>query len=474
MKVKLFLAVFTLALFISSCALLNQPGTADDDLYFSTSNNSNKGKTIIPTADIEKIKRDYPSQVDPNKPEGYYNDNGTANPNAVNGYPIYKEKQDSFYKIHPELAAAYQAYKMPPFSLREEYLLAKAERKQQRRLARLNNRYNYDNNNFGYNNGYNNNYGYNNGFYNNGFYNNGWGNNGFGPSVNFGWNSYNGWNTGIGFGFNNFGFNSFYNPFYYNNFCSPWGYNNYYNPHGYNNFYNPWGYNNFYNPYGHYNYYPNYNNGSGYSNETPNNNPPQSRPRQVIGSNLPATNGGTIDNPNPNPQRAVKRVENGEFRNQTNIDRPNQARSSENSGTLINTPNGVQYIAPRNTEVTTPTYSTYERSVENNNRQTEFRNANPQYANPVPIQTPNAVRTEPNQQNQTPVYTQPNYNNQNNQQRNNQTQPTYNPPVYNPPTYNTPRSNDGGGGRSNSGGSSSGGGGRSSGGGGGGGVSRPR
>lgn len=438
MNVKSFLAIFTLALFLNSCALLNQPVSADDDLYFSSSDVTTKGKTIIPTVDVEKIKRDFPSKVDPNKTEGYYNDNGTANPNAESGYPIYKSNQDSFYKIHPELSATYQAYKMPPFSLRDEYLLAKAERKQQRRLARLNNRRFYSNNfnNFGYYNGYGNNYDY----YNNFGYNNGWGNYGFGPSINFGYNNFNGWNTAIGFGFNNFGFNSFYNPF----------------------FYNPFVYNNFYNPYGYYNYYPHYNYGGNYLPESPNNNPSQSRPRQVIGSNLPATNGGTIDNPNPNPLKTIKRSSGVEVPNQIIIDQPNQARSSGNTGTLITTPNGVQYIAPRNSELTPSTYSTYDRSVENNNRQTEFRNANPQYSNPAPIQNPNATRSETNPQ--TPTYTQPNYNNQNNQQRNSQ-------PNYNPPTYNPPRSNEGGGGFS--GGSSGGGVGRISGSAGGG-VSRPR
>ncbi|MCF8430194.1 MAG: hypothetical protein K9G64_08690, partial [Bacteroidia bacterium] len=237
MKVKLFLAIFTAALFISSCALLNQPGTAEDDLYFSTTDNAKKGKTIIPTVDIEKIKRDFPSKADTNKPEGYNDDNGTANPNAVVGYPVYKSNQDSLYKTNPELSATYQAYKMPPFSLRDEYLLAKAERKQQRRLARLNNRGYYNNyNNFGYYNDFNNNYGYNNGF----GYNNGWGNYGFGPAINFGYNNYNGWNSGIGFGFNNFGFNnfgfnSFYNPYFYN----PFGFNNFCNPYNFYNFYNP-------------------------------------------------------------------------------------------------------------------------------------------------------------------------------------------------------------------------------------------
>jgi hypothetical protein len=152
MNVKSVLVIFTSVLFLNSCVLLNQPASADDDIYFSSSDNSNNGKTIIPTVDIEKIKRGFPSNIDPNKTQGYNNDNGTANPNAVNGYPIYKSNQDSFYKIHPELLPSYQAYKMPPFSLRDEYLLAKAERKQQRRLARINNRR--------YNNNYYNNFGY--------------------------------------------------------------------------------------------------------------------------------------------------------------------------------------------------------------------------------------------------------------------------------------------------------------------------
>ncbi|MCF8430110.1 MAG: hypothetical protein K9G64_08255, partial [Bacteroidia bacterium] len=241
------------------------------------------------------------------------------------------------------------------------------------------------------------------------------------------------------------------------------GFNSFYNPY----FYNPFGFNNFCNPYNFYNFYnPHYNNGGNHSAEIPNNNPSQSRPRQVIGSNLPATNGGTIDNPNPNPLKTVKRSSGNEVPSQNSNEQPNQVRSSGNSGTLINTPNGVQYIAPRNTETAPPTYSTYNRSVENNNRQTEFRNANPAYAKPAPIQIPNEVRSESNQQNQTPNYNQPNYNNQ---QRN--SQPNYNPPVYNPPTYNAPRSNGGG---NNGGGGSSSGGGRSSGSGGGGGVSRPR
>lgn len=459
MKVKSFIAIFTSAFFISSCALLNQPGTADDDVYFSNSSNTKKNATIIPTIDIEKIKRDFPSQVDPNKPSGY-NDNGTANPNAVLGYPAYNAQQDSLYKINPELSAAYQPYKMPPFSLREQYLLAKAERRQQRRLARINNRNNY--NSFGYYNNYNNNfgynYGYNDGFFNNGFgYNNGWGYSGFGPAINFGWNSFGGWNTGIGFGCNSFGYNPFYNPYFYNNFYNP--------------YYTPWGYSNFYNPYGYYNYYPNYNNGGNYH-ETPNTNPPQSKPRQVIGSNLPANNGGTIDNPNPNPLRTIERSSGSEVPLK-NIEQPNQVRSSGNTGTLINTPNGVQYIAPRNADAAPATYSTYDRSLEDSKRQTEYRNANPQYANPAPVETPKAWRNDEQQSNyQVPVQSQPNNNYQNTQQRS--SQPTYNPPVYNPsPTYNTPRSS-GGGGFGGGGSSSGGGGGRSSGGGGGGGVSRPR
>jgi hypothetical protein len=432
MNLKSVLAIFTSVLLLNSCALLKQPTSADDDVYFSTNENSNNGKTLIPTVDIEKIKKEFPSNIDPNKTQGYNNDNGTANPNAVNGYPIYKSNQDSFYKTHPELLPSYQAYKIPPFSLREEYLLAKAERKQQRRLARINSRiYNHNNyNNFGYYNDFGNNFGCYNGF----LFNNGWGNFGFGPVINFGYNNFNGWNSGIGFGFNNFGFNSFYNPY----------------------FYNPFVFNNFYNPYGYHNYYPYYNNGGNFIPESSRSNPSQSRPRVVIGSNLPATNGGTIDNPNPNPLKTIKRSNVDELPNQNIIDQPNRARSTENSGTLINTPNGVQYIAPRKSEHTPPTYSTYDRSVENNNRQTEFRNNNPQFTNPAPIQNPNAVRTETNPQ--TPNFTQPNY-----------TPPTYTQPNYTPPTYNVPRSNDGGG---FSGGSSAGGSGRNNSGGGG--VFRPR
>ncbi|MES2381297.1 MAG: hypothetical protein V4538_09655 [Bacteroidota bacterium] len=348
MSVKTVFAVLATSILFTSCAVLNQPDSADDDLYYGKSTSTKKVK-MVPTVDLEKIKRENPSQIDPTKPSGY-NNNVTPNPNAAMAYPAYKAHQDSMYRLHPELSGYYQAYSMPPFSLSDEYKRIKAERRQARRMARINNRRYYNNgwnSGWGYNNSYYGNYGYNNYGYNN--WNNGWGYNNwnnFGPSINFGWNSWNGWNSGIGFGWNQ--------PFYSgcNSFYNPW--NNYY---GYGN--------NYYQPY--YPYYP--------STPTENNpNPPQSRPRDVIGSNLPATNGGTIDNPNPNPQH----VTNNNGTTVTPGANQQTPAATNSGGTLINTPNGVQYIAPRTTQ-SNQAYPSNSTSLENNRSQNEYRQNNPQY-----------------------------------------------------------------------------------------------
>lgn len=445
MSVKSILALFTTTLLFGSCALLNQPATADDDVYFSGSSTLSSGLQKIPTLDLDKIKRENPSLIDTNKPSGYNNYEETENPRAVLGYPAYKAEQDSIYKQHPEYSGYYQPYSIPPFSLREEYLRLRAERRQQRRLARINNR-NFNGYNSFYNNGFDN-WGFNNwgmkSFYNPWFGNSGWGfNNNWGPSFNFGWNSFNGWNTGIGFGCNNFN-----NPWAFNNiYCNPWGFNSY----------NSWGYYN--------NFYPNGN--VGVDNRNNAGQRGQNAPRQVVGSNLPATNGGTIDNPNPNPLKFAPRATNT---NPAVIDnnqgQPNQVRVVGSGGTLINTENGVQYVAPRFENATPQSYPTFERSVEQNNTQTEYRRANPQYSAPVPtpVDAPRVNNSQPNYNSQ-PANNQPTYSQPSN---------NYNPPVYSQPSYNAPRSN----GSFNGGGSGSGGGGRSSGGAspsGGAPVSRPR
>lgn len=451
MSVKSILALFTTTMIFGSCALLNQPATADDDVYYTNSNNLiGVGASKIPTVDLEKIKRENPSLIDTTKPSGYNNMEETANPRAVLGYSAYKATQDSIYKQHPEYSGYYQPYSMPPFSLREEYLRLKAERRQQRRLARINNRRYYGYNNYynqgpGFNYGYNN-FGYNN-FCNPWYGNTGWGYNNWGPTFGFGWNTFNGWNAGIGFG--------------YNNFYNPWAFNNYY--------YNPWGYYNNYNPYGYYNnYYPSGN--GGVDNRNSSGQHGQNQPRQVVGSNLPSTNGGTIDNPNPNPLKLAPRAPNanGDVLD-NNQGQPNQVRVVGSGGTLVNTESGVQYVAPRSENATPQSYPTYERSVEQNNAQNEYRRANPQYAAPAPVpaETPRVNNSN---------YSQPNYNYQPNNSQPTYSQPSnnYNPPAYSQPSYNTPRSN---GSFNGGGGNSGGGGGRSSGGGGSSGgapVSRPR
>ena len=83
--------LFVLSLIVvSSCSITKEQGIAADDLYFSTIDKSSHGSDKIIPIDIEKIKKDFPSQVDPNKPSGYYSE-GTPNQNAAFGYPIYKE-----------------------------------------------------------------------------------------------------------------------------------------------------------------------------------------------------------------------------------------------------------------------------------------------------------------------------------------------------------------------------------------------
>lgn len=424
--VKSIFVLCSTALLLSSCSTMNTQGTADDDLYFSKSvTNTNNGYKKIPTVDIEKIKRDYPSRVDTTKPGSYHvDDEFTANPRAVLGYPAYKATQDSIYKLHPEYSGYYQPFPMPPFSLRDEYLRQKAERRQQRRLARINNRRYYRNNGF-YNSGVNfgyGGYGYNN-FYNPWYGNMGFGYNNWGPSINFGWNNFGGWNTGIGFGYNPWGFNNFYSPF------SPYYGYNYYN-------YNP--------------FYPSI----PYSTDRQNAINYQSKSRQVIGSNLPATNGGTLDNPNPLRTAPAR----NETPNQVNPNDPNQGRMLGSGGTLINTPNGVQYIAPRSNETAPPSYSTFEKSREVNQNEIEFRKANPQYQQPTPVEAPKE---------NSPVYTQPRFNNEprNNQYNTPPPAQNYSNPVFNQPNFNNSRPsgtfqggsmNNGGGGsgRGNGGGGS--------------------
>lgn len=410
MSVKTVFAVLATSILFTSCAVLNQPDSADDDLYYSKSTSTKKVK-MVPTVDLEKIKRENPSQIDPTKPSGY-NNNVTPNPNAAAAYPAYKAKQDSLYRLHPELSGYYQPYSMPPFSLSDEYKRIKAERRQARRLARINNR-RYYNNGWG---SYYGNYGYNN--WNNGWGYNNW--NGFGPSINFGWNSWNGWNTGIGFGWNQ--------PFYsgYNSFYSPWNY------YGYGNYYQPY--------YPYYPYYP-----STPSEAHPNPNPPQSRPRDVVGSNLPATNGGTLENPNPNPQR----VANSAGTDVTPAANPQTPAATNSGGTLINTPNGVQYIAPRTTQ-SNQAYPSNSTSVENTRSQNEYRQNNPQYFD-NPANNNNQPQPNPNVNNSNYVpRTTDNYQQNNNNQN---YQPRFVEPsrsTYQPsapaPSNSAPRGGSGGGG----------------------------
>lgn len=445
MKTKFFIAFLTL-LMLNACSIIHEQGKADDDLYFSPNDNKKNTYSKIVPIDIEKIKKNYPSQVDPSKPSGYYSE-GTQNQNAVAGYPAYKQQQDSLYKINPQLSGYYQAYSIPPFSLRDQYLQAKIERRQARSLARINNRNNF--NNFSFNNGWNqgwNNWGWNNNNWNNwgwnsGFNNwggNNWGFNNFGPSLNFGWNSFNGWNTGVGFGFNNF-----YDPWNYCNFNQFGFYGNHPN--------NFWGYN----PWMNYNFFPS---NVDVNRNVRDNNQGISQPRQVIGSNLPAVNGGTLENPNPNPLKFIQSRSSNDANITPVVPNPIESRTNGSGGVLINTPSGVQYISPSRVNNTPQSYNTFDKSVEVNKQQVEIQKANPQLFNVPPASS-------------TPVA--PNIDIPN-QSRSNIPQPSYQQPNSSPPVYVPSRSN-GGGGNNNSGGNSSGGsrGGGSSGSSGGG-VSRPR
>lgn len=395
---------------LGSCGSLSKFESADDDVYFSSKNSGHRA-VMIPKANVDSIMRVHPSRVNENQPSNRLYDGSTPNPNAALGYRDYKAKQDSLYKLHPELSGYYQPYSMPPYSLADEAARHKAERRHQRRLARINNRsiYNsYWNSSFGASN-----------FYSpwympNRFNNFGW------PSYGFGWNSNTGWNLGFGC---NMGWNNWNNW----GWCDPW-YSSWNSPYG---FYSPW--NNWYAPPVYY---------MPQNNEAANNPGPVSKPRQVMGSNLPATNGGTVDNPNPN-QRILP---NGGVAT-TNPNTTQLQAPAGNGGTLVQSPTGPQYVAPVGFQgnINPQAYGSYTRSTETQ----PYRQA----------ASGNTNENQVMQRNVQPYSVQP-ASPQNQPRQNYRGNPDVAPaPVYNPPppsspapqappapAYSAPRGNGGGGG----------------------------
>ncbi len=304
MKKYLNIGFVLLVFLISSCSVINSLDVADDDVYYSSKTNSSK-PVLIPKANLDEIMRENPSKIDGTKPANKVNDGTSLNPNSSLNYTEYKKQQET---NNTESSVDEQKYEVPPFSQSDENDRLNYERRQQRRLARINNSIFYNNDyNYGYSNCYNfySNFGCNNNFYSN------WGN-----SFGFRLNCFNSWNFGFNYG------NILFNPYGGYQYSPFWNY--YYNPYYYRT--------------------PSIR----YSDSKPNN---PSRPRQVISTNIPKTNGGSIDNPNANPRfRSVSSDK--ENLNTTNpISQPEINAPKNSGGVLIPTENGnVKYVAPRNNE----------------------------------------------------------------------------------------------------------------------------
>ncbi|MFN5665306.1 MAG: hypothetical protein ACK461_09025, partial [Bacteroidota bacterium] len=195
-----------LLLIIASCGTGKQFGNTDDDVYYSRKQRGNKA-VIIRDVDVDSLIRKHPPQYGDPRPTNSIEE--TANPNASIGYPEYKAKQDSLYKLYPHLSGFYDPNPSPPFDEREA---AREARRENRRLRRL--------------------YGANNGLWNN------W-------NIGLGWNNWGGWGPSWSIGLNNgWGWNNWNNGWGWNNWNNGWGWNNWNNGWGWNN----WGCNAWYDP----------------------------------------------------------------------------------------------------------------------------------------------------------------------------------------------------------------------------------
>jgi hypothetical protein len=406
-----------LFLIIASCGTGKQFGNTEDDVYYSRKQRGNKA-VIIKDVDVDSIIRKHPPQYGDPRPTNSIDE--TTNLNAALGYPEYKAKQDSLYKLYPHLSSYYDPNPRPPFDEREA---AREARRENRRMRRL--------------------YGVNNGLWNN------W-------NIGLGWNNWGGWGPSWNIGLNNgWGWNNWNNGWGWNNWNNGWGWNNWNNGWGWNNWNNGWGWNNWnngwgWNSWGCNGWYDPWWGGWGWNRpiiihhngESTANTPALGRPRPSMSSGTPPSNPG-MNATNPAGTDAAR-----------SIGQPQATGAAR----LENINGRVVYIPPANQEASAPpAYNSYQPSIQ---QQQATQQGYEQYrpAPPVNPQRDNRDQMAPRDNRYVPN------NGSVSSPSNGNLPPSYNAPSV--PRYSAPPANSGG--RSIGGG----GGGRSIGGGGGG-MSRP-
>jgi hypothetical protein len=366
-----------LLLIIASCGTGKQFGNTDDDVYYSRKQRGNKA-VIIRDVDVDSLIRKHPPQYGDPRPTNSIEE--TANPNASIGYPEYKAKQDSLYKLYPHLSGFYDPNPSPPFDEREA---AREARRENRRLRRL--------------------YGANNGLWNN------W-------NIGLGWNNWGGWGPSWSIGLNNgWGWNNWNNGWGWNNWNNGWGWNNWNNGWGWNN----WGCNAWYDPWW---------GGWGWNRpiiiyrdgESTASTPALGRPRPSMGSSTPPSNPG-MNTMNPAGTDAAR-----------SIGQPQATGAAR----LENINGRIVYIPPANQVATAPpAYKSYQPSVQ---QQQATQQGYEQYrpSPPANPQRDNLEQVAPQDNRYLP-------NNGNYLAPSNGTlPPTYNPPST--PRYSAPPANSGG------------------------------
>ncbi|MES2691619.1 MAG: hypothetical protein V4658_14525 [Bacteroidota bacterium] len=364
-KLNIIPILFVTLVALSSCATTSNSafGQAEDDVYFSKKE-SHKKAVYVPEVDVKEIIKQNPPQYGNPDQDRQYNDNGSSNFN-YDEYKARQNSQSSTGQYEPEQQE--QFLSTVPYAGQEEEA-AEASRLRQQYYGNYNTYNTY--NSSPYNNDpYYNGYGYNNYGYNS------WGY----PSttIGLGWNSWGGMGLGLGFGWSTgWGYSwPHYNPYWGGVYgCNNWGYNNWCSPYygnGWNNWYgngyygNNWGYN-------------------GYSERAT---PRAQRPRQSAGSNMPRG-----ENYQPRANGVQTQTPANADQQQRNMPR------SSNQGQLINR-NGQQiYVAPEQDRTMPRSYGSYNRSVNDAERQ---RQATPPAAQP---QQPRSVPRTYNREQQPAQY----------------------------------------------------------------------
>lgn len=371
-KLNIIPVLFAGVLAFASCGTTSNSafGQAEDDVYFSKKE-SHKKAVYVPEVDVKEIIKDNPPQYGEPEPRRY-NDNGSSNFN----YDEYKARQEqntqSSTQQYDYEPSQEQFLTTVPYAGQEEEA-AEASRLRQQYYGNYNtyNTYNTYNSDPYYNGlGYNG-YGYNN-----------WGYPG--TTVGLGWNSWGGWGIGVGVGMG-WGWNSgwgygwpHYNPYWGGAYgYNPWGWNSWYSPY-YNNC--GWGYGNCWYGNGYYG-----SNNWGYNGYAERVSPRASRPRQSAGSaqprgsnNQPRANGVQTPVGGGEQQRAMPRS-------------PNASQ-----GQLINRDGKQIYVAPEQNRTVPRSYGTYDRSVNDAERQ---RQATPAPQPPQPRAVPRTREQVPAQYN---------------------------------------------------------------------------